>query len=100
MPLCIHRWSTIKRWYFNGTYNIIQRCRRCDTWIKRQIGLNDSKMEMITSKFNEVGSVGSLNSIQRSEIPKDSNHKDVSIEKKEIDDSIISNQKKTDDSHL
>lgn len=39
--ICIHRWTTIKRWHLNGTYHIIQRCRRCEDWAKREIDLKE-----------------------------------------------------------
>lgn len=32
-------------------YYVIQRCRRCDTWIKREIALNNEKLEMTVRKF-------------------------------------------------
>lgn len=56
MPLCIHRWSTIKRWSTAGKYHVIQRCRKCETWIKREIDykdLEESKPSMITKRIFE-----------------------------------------------
>lgn len=37
MPHCLHKWSTQKRWSEFGKYHVIQRCRRCNEWIKREI---------------------------------------------------------------
>lgn len=37
MPLCKHRFSIIKRWQDNGKFYVIQRCRKCDEWKKREI---------------------------------------------------------------
>jgi hypothetical protein len=64
MRICIHRWSTIKRWSSSSHYNLIQRCRKCDTWIKREINYDEkSKSNLsintfsILKKENEVQQV-------------------------------------------
>ena len=56
MATCYHKWSTIKRWSSAGKYNVIQRCRRCETWIKREIDykeLSQSKPSMTTNRIEE-----------------------------------------------
>jgi hypothetical protein len=50
---CRHRWSTIKRWSVNGQFFVIQRCRRCDRWIRRHIELADAGLNMETLQFKD-----------------------------------------------
>lgn len=53
LPLCVHRWSTIKRWQLGESYNVIQRCRRCDSWIRRVLNLKGEILEMKIDKIVE-----------------------------------------------
>lgn len=48
-----HRWSTIKRWKLGEKYFIIQRCRKCDEWIRREIKLFDESLQMSVKHFSQ-----------------------------------------------
>lgn len=63
MATCrLHRWSTIKRWKLGDAYFVIQRCRRCDEWIRREIRLSDNKLNMNIRKFEQhrIGHSGEI----------------------------------------
>lgn len=51
MGVCLHRWSTIKRWKAGNNYFVIQRCRKCDEWIRREFDLLNPKMEIIVKTY-------------------------------------------------
>ena len=35
--LCFHRFSIVMRWIDKGKLMVIQRCRRCDKWRRREV---------------------------------------------------------------
>lgn len=54
MPYCVHRWSTVKRWNEQTSYYVIQRCRWCETWVRRKIELGQDNMNMSTEQYKEL----------------------------------------------
>lgn len=56
IKICNHRWSTLKRWTVDGVFYMIQRCRRCETYVKREIdyaALQQAKPSLSTWKIEE-----------------------------------------------
>lgn len=51
---CRHRWSTVKRWQYGNDYFAIQRCRRCERWIRRRIQLLGGKLEMLAEQYIDL----------------------------------------------
>jgi hypothetical protein len=51
--VCKHRWSTIKRWEdkLTGLYHIIQRCRRCESWVRRDMDIKTGNMNVVSQSY-------------------------------------------------
>jgi hypothetical protein len=50
MPLCFHRWSTLKRWCSGGEYHLIQRCRKCNAFIRKDLPM-DGTLNVQTAEY-------------------------------------------------
>lgn len=37
---CVHRWSIVKKWSSNSKFYSIERCRWCDQWKRREVGMD------------------------------------------------------------
>ena len=53
-----HRYSIVKKWIEKDTFFVIQRCRKCDVWLKREVdALSYSKAPTLTTQhIPEAGS--------------------------------------------
>lgn len=44
---CQHRISVIKRWIEEGVLFVIERCRRCGTWARREIVIKEQNGKFV-----------------------------------------------------
>lgn len=72
MPLCLHRWSTIKRWHDRqaGLYRVIQRCRKCEQWVRRDVDMKNETPQMSVEVYVETATKRLDKTVGSDEIPK------------------------------
>jgi hypothetical protein len=69
----------MKRWNTSdGFYHAMQRCRRCDTWIRRDVDMKSGKMELVTETYRETTRKSNAENVEPQQV------KDISADNGDI----------------